>query len=183
VDLKKSFFQVFGLTPQYDLDMNQLMNAYRELQKQVHPDRFATASDREKRFSMQWTSYLNEGLETLKSPVRRAIYLLKLKGIEIDLHDNRVVDPVFLMEQMELREALEKVGAEGNPYGKLDEMYAHLEQLQGDLATAFKSDYVNEDAAKLEQARKTVAKMQFVEKLYEEVNIAEQKLEGKSTGV
>ena len=128
MDLTKSFFQVFGLTPQYDLDINQLMSAYRELQKQVHPDRFATASDREKRFSMQWASYLNEGLETLKSPVRRAIYLLKLKGIEIDVHDNRVIDPMFLMEQMELRESLEKVEAEANPYGKLDEIHAHLEQ-------------------------------------------------------
>jgi len=178
VDLTKNFFQVFGLPPQYDLDMNQLMNAYRALQKQVHPDRFATAPDREKRYSMQWASYLNEGLETLKSPVRRAIYLLKLKGIEIDIHDNRVVDPMFLMEQMELREVLEKVEAEVNPYGKLDEIYAHLEQLQGDLAIAFKNDYVDGDTAKLEQATKTVAKMQFVEKLHEEANNAEQKLEG-----
>jgi len=77
--LSSNFFELFELPVSYDVELNQIQKKYMELQKQVHPDRFANASDAEKRLSMQQTSWLNEAQATLKNPVSRATYLLKLK--------------------------------------------------------------------------------------------------------
>ena len=95
--LTSNFFELFGLPVSYDVDLNQVQHHYMELQKQVHPDKFANASDQEKRLSMQQTSWINEAQTTLKDPVLRATYLLKLKGVDINLENETTMDSGFLM--------------------------------------------------------------------------------------
>ena len=73
----------------------------------MHPDRFAQAGDAERRASMQMTTRVNEAYRTLKSPVRRAQYLLELNGVDVGFETNTAMPREFLMEQMELRERLE----------------------------------------------------------------------------
>src|SRR5262245_40059980 len=81
--LTSSHFELFGLAPAFALDLARLETAYRQIQAQVHPDRFAHAGDAERRASMQMTTRVNEAYRTLKSPVRRAQYLLALNGIDV----------------------------------------------------------------------------------------------------
>ena len=76
----------------------------------MHPDRFASAGDAERRASMQWTTRVNEAYRTLRSPVQRARYLLELEGVDVAFETNTAMPPDFLMRQMELREALEAAG-------------------------------------------------------------------------
>src|SRR5687767_436413 len=104
----KNFFELFGLTPAYALDLDHLDRAYRDIQSQIHPDRFAQAGDAERRASMQMTTQVNEAYRTLKSPVLRAKYLLGLHGVDVDFETNTAMPPEFLTEQMELREQLEE---------------------------------------------------------------------------
>ena len=40
-------FEIFGLKPQFRIDKQKLDEKYFEIQKKVHPDRFASASDTE----------------------------------------------------------------------------------------------------------------------------------------
>ena len=103
----QNHFELFELAPGYALDTAALESAYREIQARVHPDRFAHAGDAERRASMQWTTRINEAYRTLKSPVRRAKYLLELNGVDVAFETNTSMPPEFLMKQMELREALE----------------------------------------------------------------------------
>ena len=103
----KNHFELFGLTPAYVLDLDRLDRAYRDVQSKVHPDRFARAGDAERRASMQVATQVNEAYRTLKSPVRRASYLLEMKGVDTGFETNTVMPPEFLMEQMDLREKLE----------------------------------------------------------------------------
>ncbi len=63
-----SHFELFGLPPVFSLDQEMLEKAYRDIQSQVHPDRFAHAGDAERRASLQWTTRVNEAYRTLKSP-------------------------------------------------------------------------------------------------------------------
>jgi molecular chaperone HscB len=72
----------------------------------VHPDRFAAASDAERRVAMQWAALANEAYRTLREPVARARYLLSLKGFDTGEETNTAMPPDFLMQQMELREAV-----------------------------------------------------------------------------
>ena len=103
----KNHFELFGIAPAFALDFVHLDRAYRDIQANIHPDRFAHASDAERRASMQWTTRVNEAYRTLKSPVQRASYLLRMKGVDVGFETNTAMPPEFLIEQMELREKLE----------------------------------------------------------------------------
>ena len=104
----KNHFELFGLTPAYALDLDHLDRAYRDIQAEVHPDRFAHAGAAERRASMQMTTQVNEAYRTLKSPVLRAKYLLELNGVDVGFETNTAMPREFLIEQMELREQLEE---------------------------------------------------------------------------
>ena len=84
--LTSNHFELFGLVPAFALDPSRLDAAYRDIQSQVHPDRYAHAGDAERRASMQMTTRVNEAYRTLKDPVERGKYLLELHGVgELEL--------------------------------------------------------------------------------------------------
>ena len=103
----QSHFDLFGLPPAFALDKEALEKAYREIQSQVHPDRFAHAGDAERRASLQWTTRVNEAYRILKSPVQRAKHILELHGIDVGFETNTQMPTDFLLRQLELREELE----------------------------------------------------------------------------
>ncbi|MBZ4422756.1 Fe-S protein assembly co-chaperone HscB [Myxococcus sp. RHSTA-1-4] len=106
----RTHFDVFGLPRAYDVDVPALEKQYRELSLQLHPDRVAQADARERLKALEGTTALNEAFKTLKDPVRRAFYLLKLHGIDLDREDagaQKDMPLEFLEEVMELREALD----------------------------------------------------------------------------
>ena len=77
----QNFFELFNLPMQFDLDIVALEAAYRNVQRLVHPDRFVTASDAEKRAAVQYASLANDAYQTLRNPLKRAMHLCTLNGI------------------------------------------------------------------------------------------------------
>src|SRR5207245_5057191 len=106
--LTSNHFELFGLEPVFALNAASLDAAYRDIQAKVHPDRYAHAGDAERRASLQWTTRVNEAYRALKNPVQRASHILELQGVDVAFETNTAMPADFLMEQMELREALEK---------------------------------------------------------------------------
>jgi len=99
-------FAAVGLPRRHDVDLDDLERRFRDRSRLLHPDRFARASPRERRFSLERTTRLNDAYRTLRDPRRRAGYLMKLLGHD-PLADARTLhDPEFLEEQLELREGL-----------------------------------------------------------------------------
>ena len=82
-DSTQNYFELFGITPNFVLNIAQLHAEQQRLQSVFHPDRHATASDREKRQSVQMAAWINQAFETLRDPVKRSRYLLELNGAEI----------------------------------------------------------------------------------------------------
>ena len=74
--MKDDFFSLFGLPAQYEVDETALDAAYRTVQSQAHPDRFANAGDAERRVAMQWAAHANEAYRTLRQPLKRASSVL-----------------------------------------------------------------------------------------------------------
>ena len=165
--LTSNFFELFDLPVSYDVDLTKIQQWYMQLQKQVHPDKFANASDREKSLSMQQTSWLNEAKATLESPVLRATYLLKLKGLDINLENETTMDAVFLMQQLEMREQLENVKNEADPLTILDGMAKDAKATTQELMNGFSQSYDNEQ---LDDAREWIRKLQFLQKAKKEIN-------------
>lgn len=167
-------FELFGLTPAFKLDSEALERAYREIQSQVHPDRFAHAGDAERRASLQWTTRVNEAFQTLRSAVKRASHLLALHGVDVAFETNTAMPQTFLMQQMELREALEDAVATKNLpalaslQSKLEADKRSLERQIGQ-AIDEKKDYA--------AAAGLVRELQFLEKLEAEIDAAYETLE------
>ena len=78
-----NYFSVFGLVPRLDLDLGELEHQFHKLSRKLHPDRFARASAAEKDWSLADTAFLNDAYRTLRDPIKRTEYLLKLSGAEI----------------------------------------------------------------------------------------------------
>jgi molecular chaperone HscB len=77
------YFSVFGLEPRLNLDLAALEHEFHRLSRKVHPDRFARALENERQWSLADTALLNDAYRTLKDPLHRTEYLLKLHGAEI----------------------------------------------------------------------------------------------------
>jgi len=107
-DPRHDHFALFDLPARFALDEAQLERAYRRVQAQVHPDRFATAGAAERRVAMQWAARANEAFRTLRSPVARAAYLCERHGAPIQAESNTAMPAEFLHQQMQWREELEE---------------------------------------------------------------------------
>ncbi|HEY3351883.1 MAG TPA: Fe-S protein assembly co-chaperone HscB [Polyangia bacterium] len=109
-------FAALGVPRRFDLDRRELETRHRELSRLVHPDRFATADGRERRLSLLWATAVNDALKLLRDPWRRAEYLLQLGGVDVgdERGGQRHVPPAFLMQTLEMREALAEATAAGD---------------------------------------------------------------------
>lgn len=100
-------FVRMGLERTFDLDIPALDRLYFDLQRQLHPDRFATKAPKEKALSQRQATALNDAYETLKDPLKRADYLVHLEGVDVLPEGcNLVQDQSILIEAMEMREKL-----------------------------------------------------------------------------
>lgn len=105
IDFSRNYFDLFGLPMRFRFDAAVLDAAYRKLQTEVHPDRFATGTDAERRAALQSSARVNEAYSALKDPVQRAQYLLRLHGIEAVGATDTQLPIEFLERQLERREA------------------------------------------------------------------------------
>jgi molecular chaperone HscB len=135
MNLADDDFTLFGLAQRQQLDRADLDARRRDLQARVHPDRFAAEGAAAQRLAMQWAVRVNEAYQRLKDPLSRAAYLCQLRGVPVDAERNTAMPANFLMQQMELREALEEAETPGSVQA-LDNRVAALERsLQETLTT------------------------------------------------
>ena len=135
MNLADDDFTLLGLAPRQKLDRADLDARRRDLQARVHPDRFAAEGAAAQRLAMQWAVRVNEAYQRLKDPLTRAAYLCQLRGVPVDAERNTAMPAAFLMQQMELREALEEANTAGAVQA-LDDRVAALERgLQDTLVT------------------------------------------------
>ncbi len=108
MNLQSNDFELFGLSPAFGIDRALVDERWKDLQRQVHPDRFATSDAAQQRLSMQWSVRINEAYQRLKDPLKRAAYLCELHGAPIEAESNTAMPADFLMQQMEWREQLDE---------------------------------------------------------------------------
>lgn len=162
-----NFFTLLQLPEAFVIDLETLHQNYQSIQKNIHPDRFATFDDEAKLESIKKTAQVNDAYQTLKSPIRRAEYLLQLKGINIHDEKYTAVPQDFLMQQMEWREELETY--------KLNKVA--LEKLAQDIQKN-KNDMMNQlpsffdDKNHLNDAIRVTRELNFIEKIEQHINDA-----------
>lgn len=118
-------FTLFGLPEGFALDAALLDRRWRELQSEVHPDRFVAEGAAAQRIAMQWAVRVNEGYQRLKDPLKRAAYLCERRGAPIDAERNTAMPKAFLMQQMAWREALDEADDEASTQALADQVAQH----------------------------------------------------------
>jgi molecular chaperone HscB len=163
MNLQSSDFEIFGLSPAFALDREALDARWKDLQREAHPDRFATADAQAQRQAMQWSVRINEAYQRLKDPLKRAAYLCEFNGVLIQAENNTAMPAAFLMQQMQWREDLEEATGVDDLERMADEVaQARREMLKGLAHTA---DEQGDYAALAQQVRA----LMFVERFARDV--------------
>lgn len=171
---QQNYFELFGLEPNFSIDVPKLSAKLRTLLNSVHPDRFASSGSQQQMLSMQKTTQLNDAFAVLKNPVKRAQYLLHLKtGIDTS-KEHTVNDPEFLMQQLELREELEEISS-SNDIGKLNQFADKIDELEVAQEKQM-SELFSQEPLDTDELQKAIYKLQFLHKTLSDIELAEDKL-------
>ena len=120
------YFTFFGLLQKLNLDTVRLEREFYEMSRKLHPDLNARANPQEQQWSLEQSSFLNDAYRTLKDPIKRTEYLLRLEGVELEEQSKaatekaraageikkQVVPPDLLEEVFELNMQLEELRAQ-----------------------------------------------------------------------
>ncbi len=166
-------FSRLGFLPKFDLDQAELEKRYFAYQRRLHPDRFATKGPKEKALSQQQATALNDAYETLKDSLRRAAYLLALKGRPSGIDGSTTIDdPALLMEAMEMREAL----AEAETPEAVEKVAAKADQDLLEIRCALSQAFQHDD---LDAAATLTTRLKYLTKLAEEARARKVRLKAR----
>lgn len=161
LDPSLHYFQIFGLEKKYDIEDVGLEGKYKEWQKKLHPDLVHSKSEREKGYAAEQSARVIDAYRTLSSPLSRAIYLLKLEGVDVD-EEQTVSDPDMLAEILEIREAVEEA-ADSKALNQIQmQTQEKLNHWSESFANAFRSKQYGE-------ARTSIQRMIYYKRVNEEI--------------
>jgi molecular chaperone HscB len=171
MNLDADDFTLLGLPRAFTLDRNQLDAAWKSLQAQVHPDRFAAEGAAAQRIAMQWAVRVNEAHQRLKDPLKRAAYLCELAGVPVQAENNTAMPADFLMQQMEWRETLEDARSAAAVQALETQVRAQRKLRIDKVARLIDTE------AQHAQAAQEVRALMFIDKLGEEIDHRLEKFE------
>jgi len=171
-----NYFQLFAIEVSFDVDLNQLSQTYQSLQKAVHPDRFTQASSQQQLLAVQKSAEINDANQTLKQPLKRAEYILILRGVDMPNEQKSFRDTSFLMQQMELREMIGEVKFADDVDAALAHVQQVLTQEHQQLLDLMHQQILENNAAANELACDNLRKLKFYQKLNIEVERLEDSL-------
>lgn len=163
MNLQDTDFELFAVPATFAQDRAQLDARWKQLQREVHPDRFASQGSAAQRVAMQWSVRINEAYQRLKDPLKRAAYLCELHDAPIEAENNTAMPPEFLMQQMEWREALDDAT-------DLQALDALQEQVDAAHARALSSlDWLIDEKGDWPAAVGQVRALMFIERFVQEL--------------
>ena len=168
-DPTADYFTIFGLPVAFGIDKDSVESRYLELAQAVHPDRFVGADSGTRRQAMERATAVNQGYKVLRDPVRRAEYLVKLAGVDLDSsdpdHGAPSMDQGFLIEMIERREEITDARAKGP--AALDALRDRVEDEMDDVMQTVQSQLESRDTPAA--ARSLVAR-RYLQRLLDEID-------------
>ena len=118
------YFTFFGFPRKLNLDISALEKEFYALSRRLHPDLFAQANPEERAFSLEQSSMLNDAYRTLKDPIKRTEYLLRLEGVELEEQSKQAT------EKARATGKLKKQVVPADLLEEVFELNMHLEELR-----------------------------------------------------
>jgi molecular chaperone HscB len=174
IDFSRNYFELFGLPQRFGCDPALLEDAYRRLQTEVHPDRFAAGTEQQKRVALQSSARVNEAYRALRDPVARAQYLLSLNGIDALSETDTTLPPEFLERQLERREAAADAAA-ARDSESIAALVAEVRREAGSLTGALAETL--DDRHAFDDARTCLRELKFLSKLADDLDTMQSSLD------
>ncbi|WP_448569039.1 co-chaperone HscB [Thalassotalea ganghwensis] len=165
-----NYFEIFGLPEVFNIDTTALTERYQSIQKSVHPDKFAHASSQDRNLAVKKSTLVNDAFQTLKNPLKRAQYMLELRGVELPNEQASFSDNMFLMRQMELREMLDDVKHSDDPDTAIFEATQVLDSEYQEIFIAMQACLNERTEQANKQASQHLRKLTFYHKLQVELD-------------
>ncbi|XP_060763442.1 iron-sulfur cluster co-chaperone protein HscB [Neoarius graeffei] len=159
---KATYFEILNCDQMFALDTRKLQEKYIELQRSLHPDNFSQKSQTEQRYSEEQSGLVNKAYRTLQKPLTRSVYLLQLRGIELDEGTDSAADPALLLKVMEVNEKLAETQS-------LDEVNAVGQEVQVTLKNLTEQMNASLNKGDLQSAREILTQMKYFANLEEKV--------------
>ncbi|KAK6944140.1 Co-chaperone HscB, C-terminal oligomerization domain [Dillenia turbinata] len=160
VDSSLDYFQIFGSERKYEIEEN-LEGKYKNWQKKVHPDLVHTKSEKEREFAAEQSARVTDAYRTLSKPLSRAIYVMRLEGINVD-EEKTITEPELLMEIMEIREAVE----EASDSQALNQIQSQVQEKMKYWSKSFANAFKDR---KFEEALDSIQRMTYYDRVNEEI--------------
>lgn len=165
-----NYFQIFDFDEVFAIDIEKLTERYQAIQKSVHPDRFAHASDQEQMVAVKKSTLINDAYQTLKNPIKRAEYLLDNRGVDMPSEQASYGDTAFLMRQMELREMLAEVKYADDIDAAIFDVQQTFETEFQQIFKLMQTQIVENSEASNKLACDNLRKLKFYQKLHVELD-------------
>ena len=174
INFTHNYFELFDLPEKFRLDRANMTETWLNIQDKIHPDRHVSASNQEKRLSMQWVTYVNEAYVTLRNPLNRARYLLSLHGFDTKEETDTHMPMDFLIEQMSWREDVEDACLSRN-INALEELHNKILEIT-EIGENRLGELIDDDQD-YSGAVIEVRKLRFLQRLSQEITQSIERLE------
>jgi molecular chaperone HscB len=168
------YFEALGISPKLALDLDDLQRRFYARSREWHPDRHARAPEEQRVHAEEMTATLNDAWRTLRDPVRRAEYVLRLQGLDAPAEQrSRAVPPELLEEVFELNMALEEAregdgAARSQVESALARFEAMLTQIDGDRDELFRAIDDSAGSGRLPELRALLDRRKYIQNLVTE---------------
>ncbi|OCG06998.1 Fe-S protein assembly co-chaperone HscB [Gilliamella sp. wkB178] len=166
-----NYFELFELPTQLPVDTTILTKHYQQLQRQYHPDNFASVNDNEKVLIIQKSAMINDAYKILKNPITAAEYFLSLQGFDVSTEQNIIHDADFLLEQFSLRERLDNIENQDD-FDLLDDFHAEIVECRKNVYDQL-LQYIKEQDWKA--ALNHIYKIRYLNRLIEQIEKIQEK--------
>jgi len=167
-DLSADYFAFLELPRSLALDVKDLEKRFYALSRQLHPDLYARKSAEERRYAEDASALLNDAYRTLKEPITRAMYLLKLEGFEIGEQGTKDVPPELLEEIFELNMALEEDPTDSSARDRFLEM---RNAIDAEMRNKFSEWDAGRNRDSLVELRGLLNRRKYISNLIEKTNV------------
>lgn len=166
------YFTLLGVPRQLNLSLPDLQSQFYRLSRELHPDRFVRKPKAERQQALDASSQLNDAYRTLKDPLKRTEYLLKLEGFDIGEQGSKNVPPELLEEVFELNMALEELrsgdeSARPQLEAARKNFEAMLAEVDAKLGQLYQAYDTIPDREKLSEIRALLNRRRYIKNLLE----------------
>ena len=162
-----NYFELFEIPVQLSVDRKSIPKKYFELSRLYHPDLYVNASEEEKATMLEKTTLLNKAFKTFQQPGDTIKYVLELKGL-LKKDEKYQLPPAFLMEVMEINEALVDAGPEIQTLNRIEHLETEIYEPVKEIVEGYQEGITTEK--ELLQVKEFYFKKKYLDRIKQQLN-------------